>query len=441
MQVFVSNPEKTIAPDSIRAAAIDPIDPLVAAAARVVMERCDVLGGISDEEGRITRTFLSPATRRAHTVVTQWMQEAGMAVRIDAAGNVIGRREAGVKKSPTVAIGSHLDTVPNAGKYDGILGVLAGIALVELVKDAVPPFAIEVVAFSEEEGVRFGRPYIGSHAYTGTLDAAWLELRDKDGLQVEQAIRKFGIDPSPLRSTKARADLAAYLELHIEQGPVLEKDNHPIAVVRGIAAQTRLAVELKGSAAHAGTTPMNLRRDALAGAAEIILNIEATATKQQIVATVGRINVLPNGSNVVPESAEFTIDLRSNSDERRDKAITAILTASETIARGRGLAFRVTNRVDFPAIEMSPQLLTELTTIAAKFGGDLPGLWSGAGHDAAIMAGVTHAAMIFLRNPGGISHNPLEEVAEKDVAVALTVGSAFLKRLIVMIDSHELEPK
>ncbi len=434
----MSKPQKTIAPESVGAVAIDP---LVAAAARKVMERCDVLGGISDEEGRITRTFLSPATKQAQEAVAGWMREAGMSVRVDAAGNVIGRRKAGVDNAPTVAIGSHLDTVPNAGKYDGILGVMAGIGLVELMKDAILPYAIEVVAFSEEEGVRFGRPYIGSHAYAGTLDASWLKLHDKEGVSVEQAIREFGIDPTPLRSMKRRTDLAAYLELHIEQGPVLENENKPIAIVRGIAAQTRLAVELKGKAAHAGTTPMGARRDALTGAAEIILSVEATAQKHLVTATVGRINVLPNGSNVVPERAEFTIDVRNNSEERRDKAVGEMLAAAQKIARERQLDFRIANRADFPTIRMSDQLFPGLMLTAAGFGSDLRGLWSGAGHDAAIMAGVTHTAMIFLRNPGGISHNPLEEVAEQDVAVALAVGSAFLSRLIVMIGSHELEPK
>lgn len=362
-----------------------------------------------------------------------------MSVRVDGAGNLIGRRNANTERAPILAIGSHLDTVPNAGKYDGILGVLSGIALVELTNDSNLPYAIEVVGFSEEEGVRFGRPYLGSHAYAGTLDPSWMALRDRNGVSVDEAIRAFGLDPAPLSSMRPRADLAAYLELHIEQGPVLEQQDQPIGVVYGIAAQTRAVLELRGNAAHAGTTPMAGRRDALAGAAEIIVAVETIALKHQLVATVGRINVHPNGSNVIAERAEFTIDVRSNSERCRDQAMEEILEHAAAIAQKRSLQFISRNRANFPAIAMNQCLFTELMGLAQKCSPNVPGLWSGAGHDAAVLAQVTPAAMIFLRNPGGISHSPLESVAEKDVAVALFVARDFLKRMIPMANARELE--
>ena len=418
----MSNPEKTIASESSRAVSVDPV---LAAAARVVMERCDILGGVTDEAGRITRTFLSPATKRAQQLVSDWMREAGLVVRVDAAGNVVGRREAGRVNEKgaekTFAIGSHLDTVPNAGKYDGVLGIIAGVALAELLRNEPLPFSLEVVAFSEEEGVRFGRPYIGSHAYAGTLDPAWLKLADKEGVTIEEAIRHFGLDPAPLKTLKPRRDLLAYLELHIEQGPALESKDEAVGIVTGIAAQTRMTLEVTGAAAHAGTTPMHLRHDALTCAAEIILAIETLARRKPSgVATVGHIEAGPNASNVVPASVRFSLDVRHEFDVQQVEGVKFLLDAANEIATRRGVKLSVLGRADFPstALRGSVPILQDSGALSGANGL----MTSGAGHDAVILAQVAPAAMLFIRSPGGISHSPAEAVYERDVAMALAVA-------------------
>ncbi len=358
----------------------------------------------------------------------------GADVRTDAAGNLIGRRESAVAGAKTLVVGSHLDTVPNAGKYDGILGVMAGIALAELTRAgraAGLPFALEVVGFSEEEGVRFGKPYIGSHAYAGTLDAAWLLLKDKDGVTVEEAIRQFGLDPDSLRKLQPREDIFGYLELHIEQGVFLEALNLPAGVVTGIAAQTRMMVDVRGEAAHAGTTAMGMRRDALAGAAEIVGAIEKIAVERGdgIVATVGRIDVWPNASNVVSGEARFSVDVRGPGTAKRDGAAAAIVEAAQRIATRRGLEIGFTGREDFSGVRMNPAMVAGLSAAAGQVLGQESAefvLESGAGHDAAILGEIAPVGMIFLRNPGGISHNPRESVAAEDVAVGLRIAERYL---------------
>ncbi len=412
-----------------------PTDAEFQKAAAQVMGRCDALGEITDEPGRITRTFLSPATKAAHELVGGWMREAGLEVRIDAAGNVIGRREGAAEGAKTFVIGSHLDTVPNAGKYDGILGVMAGIAVAELTRGMALPFALEVVAFSEEEGVRFGKPYIGSHAYAGTLDVEWLELKDREGVTVEEAVRGFGLDPAPLRSLTPRTDLLAYLEIHIEQGPILESKNLATGIVTGIAAQSRMTLEITGRAAHAGTTPMESRNDALACAAEIILAIEQIGqTKIPGVATVGRIGAFPNASNVVPELVRISVDVRNELESQQHDAMVLVLEAAEGIAKRRGLKFSVPIRADFPPVTMNGASLL-LNNTSRDFKGIEHGfgsvkgthvrpliLASGAGHDAAVLAAVAPAAMLFVRSPGGVSHSPSESVLTSDVRIALIIA-------------------
>jgi len=425
----VSNPTDTIAPESPQYP--PPIDAVVVAAARTLMERCDALAQISDEElPRITRTFLSPAAKRAQEVVSGWMREAGLRVVVDAAGNLIGRREAGVSGGKTFAIGSHLDTVPNAGKYDGILGVLAGIALADLLKGASLPFALEVVGFSEEEGMRFGKPYIGSHAYAGTLDAAWLGIADKSGITVDGAIRDFGLDPEPLKNLRPRRDLLGYLEMHIEQGPVLEELGVPLAVVSAIAGQTRLTARFAGVSGHAGTVPMNNRRDALAAASEAVLVVESIGRRiQGLVATVGRIDAAPNASNVIPGEVRFTVDVRHSNDAMRREAVEQMLAAMKGIAQRRRVEFDISSASQFPAVRMATNLSAELGEVLRVTTGQSPVVVSGAGHDAAILASVAPAAMLFVRNPGGISHNPNESVLPGDLPVALHVMQQFVKNL------------
>jgi allantoate deiminase len=428
-QVVVSNPTDTIASESPQYP--PPIDAAIVAAARKLVERCDALARISDEElPRITRTFLSPATKRAHEVVSGWMREAGLRVVVDAAGNLIGRREGGRRDGKTFVIGSHLDTVPNAGKYDGILGVLAGIALADLLKGTSLPFALEVVGFSEEEGVRFGRPYIGSHAYAGTLDAAWLGLVDKSGITVEEAIGKFGLDPGPLKSLRRRTDLLGYLEVHIEQGPVLEELGVPLAVVSAIAGQTRLTAQFTGVSGHAGTVPMSARRDALAGASEAVLVVESIGRRiQGLVATVGRIDAEPNASNVIAGDVRFTVDVRHSNDVLRREAVEQILAAMKGIAQRRRLELDISSASQFPAVHMATDLSAELGAAVRAATGQGHVVVGGAGHDAVILASIAPAAMLFLRNPGGVSHNPNESIIPGDLPVALHVMQQFVKKL------------
>ncbi len=404
-----------------RESPLSPDDSLhFAAAANLVTQRCNELAQISDDAPRITRTFLSPATAQAHTLVTQWMQDAGLTVHTDAAGNLIGRRESTHPSAKTLAVGSHLDTVPNAGKYDGILGLLAGIALAALTQSTPLPFALEIVAFSEEEGVRFSKPYIGSHAYAGTLDPAWLHLTDTHGTTVEQALHNFGLNPAPLKTLKPRTDLLAFLELHIEQGPVLESLNIPLGIVTAIAGQTRMTLEFIGTPGHAGTTPMPLRADALAAAAQWILAVEAAAkTTPGLVATVGRIDASPNASNVIPGNVRLSLDIRHADDVARQTAVENFTQNATHIAAHRHLKVATLTRSDFPAVPMSPPLIAALTQAA----GTTPShpLVSGAGHDASVLAAIAPAAMLFIRSPGGISHNPLESILEPDLTLSLNV--------------------
>jgi allantoate deiminase len=403
----------------------------ITVAANLVLERCDALGRVSDDASRITRTFLSPATAEAHVLVTRWMQDAGLTVHADAAGNLIGRRETNTPGAKTLAIGSHLDTVPNAGKYDGILGVLAGIALADLTRDAALPFALEIVAFSEEEGVRFSKPYIASHAYAGTLDPAWLHLTDKSGTTVEQAIQNFGLNPAPLKTLKPRTDLLAYLELHIEQGPVLHSLNLPIGIVSAIAGQTRMTWEILGVAGHAGTTPMSIRSDALAAAAEFILAVEKAPQQfPSLVATVGRIDATPNASNVIAGNVHLSLDVRHAEDALRTKAVNHLLTQANEIATRRRIRIRPTTRSDFPAVPMSKPLIAALQRAAVPHQPHL--LVSGAGHDASVLAAIAPSAMLFIRSPGGVSHHPEESLIPADIPLALQILRTLLTQNLAL---------
>jgi allantoate deiminase len=416
----VSNPTIPTPPASPAASATPTtaISSEITAAANLLLERCDALGRVSDDAPRITRTFLSPATAHAHALVTQWMQSADLTIHTDAAGNLIGRRAGSIPGAKTLAIGSHLDTIPNAGKYDGILGVLASIALADLTKHTPLPFALEIVAFSEEEGVRFSKPYIGSHAYAGTLDPAWLQLTDKSGTTVEQAIQNFGLNPTPLKTLKPRTDLQAYIELHIEQGPVLQSLGLPLGIVSAIAGQTRMMLEFIGIAGHAGTTPMSIRSDALTAAAEFILAVEAHAQEiPGLVATVGRIDASPNASNVIPGDVHLSVDIRHAKDAVRENAVSALLSLAGDIPSRRRIRVRPSARADFPAVPMSNPLAAALEQAADPY---LPHrLVSGAGHDASVLAAIAPTAMLFVRSPGGVSHHPEESVIAADIAIAL----------------------
>lgn len=405
------------------------------ALATEILARCETLALETEEPGRLTRTFLKPPMKRVHEHLTGWMERAGMTVRLDQAANLIGHypAEGGRDDAPVVVIGSHLDTVPNAGKYDGMLGVLLGLAAVEALGGRRLPFALEVVGFSEEEGVRFRTPYLGSLALCGRFDPASLDLVNDEALTMADAFRQFGLDPGLIGGTASPAGrIAAYFEAHIEQGPVLESWDLPVGVVSAIAGQSRLWVTFKGKAGHAGTSPMNLRLDPLPAAAELVLAVEALARSVEgLRGTVGSITASPGAANVVPDSVRLSLDVRHPDDEIRCQAVGGLLAEAREIASRRGLYFQVNEIQHHSAVPADP-ILTELLASAVMDAGIEPRkLVSGAGHDAAVMASLAPMAMVFLRSPGGNSHHPDEQVAKADVCVALDVILRWLSALLV----------
>ncbi len=388
-----------------------------------VLARCDEVALYSEEPDKITRTFLSEPMRRLHVRLTQWMEEAGLSVRLDAAGNLIGHYDGLRHEPPVLAIGSHLDTVPNAGKYDGVIGVLLGVAAVKALQGRKLPFAIDVIAFSEEEGVRYGTPFLGSRAAAGQFDRQLLDRTDRAGVTMADAFRSFGLDPARVEEAACPAGgLLGYLEVHIEQGPVLETLGAPAAVVGAIAGQSRIWAELRGRAGHAGTTPMELRQDALAAAAEVVLEVERVARSVEgLRATVGALTVLPGASNVIPGSARFSIDIRHDHDPVRMAAVNEIIDQARKIADQRRVEFIVSHQQHHAAVATDPLMTGLLEVALADTGHTPPQVISGAGHDAAVMAAIAPMAMLFLRSPGGVSHHPDERVLPQDVAVGLAV--------------------
>lgn len=407
----------------------------VAAAAQDVIRRCRWIAEQTEEPGRITRTFLSPPMRDVHHDLSAWMARAGMRTSIDAAGNLRGVYPGTSPGSPRLFIGSHLDTVPGAGAFDGVLGVVLAVALVHLVAPRRLPFSIEVIGFSEEEGVRFGAPFIGSRAFAGTLDDATLTMRDTSGHTVLEAIQSFGLDPLRLPEARFAASAVAFLEFHIEQGPVLEEADASLGVVQAIVGQSRAEVVFRGQAAHAGTTPMPTRRDALTGAVEWMAGVETAARSTPgLVATVGRVAVSPGAANVVPGECMMTLDVRHAEDSIRLDAVSRFHSAARAIADRRGLTLEWRPYLDQPATCMSPAMISTLERAASAAGTTALRMSSGAGHDAMIVAPHMPTGMLFLRSPGGISHHQDETVREEDVALALATGLNALELLAATVD-------
>jgi allantoate deiminase len=406
---------------------------MVGASVRELVRRLELLGRVSDDAERLTRTFLSPAMRRANSQVGDWMREAGLVVREDAVGNLVGRLAAANPKAPTLVVGSHLDTVRDAGRFDGPLGVLLGIAAVEVLRRSriELAYSLEVVGFSEEEGVRFGSAYLGSKGYTGTLRARDLALRDRDGVSIRQALEEFGGGRfSVPKPAHRRRDLLGYLEVHLEQGPVLEAVGLPVGVVTAIAGQTRLRFTWTGKAGHAGTTPMALRRDALAGAAEFVLVAEALARRTPgLMATVGSLETRPGAPNVIPGTVQHTLDVRHEQDRVRNKALADLLRTAQRIADSRRLSVISESTQANDATPCAPLLSRRLAASVAARGISPLRLPSGAGHDGVVMAALTPIAMLFVRCRDGLSHHPDEFVAPRDLAVALEVTVDFLERM------------
>ncbi len=407
--------------------------------AALVLERCDQIAQFSQEIGKITRTFLSEPMRGVHEKLTEWMNDAGLVVRIDPAGNVIGHDPGIGHDSRVLMIGSHLDSVPDAGKYDGPLGVLLGLAAVEALGERRLPFGIDVIGFVEEEGVRYGAPFLGSLAVCGRFDSQLLDRADREGITMAQAFRTFGLDPSRIElAAYPQCAILAYIEPHIEQGPVLESLGAPVGIVEAIAGQTRIWAELRGRAGHAGTLPMEGRRDALAAAAELVLEVERLAKSLSgLRATVGTMAVSPGAINVVPGAVQLSIDIRHARDADRAAAVAALKRVGGELALRRGVDFQIAREEDHPAVVADPFLTGLLAEAVTKAGHVAHRMTSGAGHDAAVMASVAPMAMLFLRSPGGISHHPDERVLVDDVAAAIEVLVRLLELLADRVALHE----
>jgi len=398
--------------------------------AEQVIARCRELARCTEIQGETTRLFLSPPMREVHALVRGWMEAAGMTVRVDGVGNLRGIYPGIEESAPRLLIASHLDTVPNAGAFDGILGVVLGIAVVEELRGRRLPFAIEVIGFSEEEGVRFGKPFLGSLALVGRLDAETLAHTDPHGISITEAIEGFGLAPLDLTNAVADAGAFAYLEFHIEQGPVLESEAKSLGVVDAIAGQTRLQLTFRGQANHAGTTPMHLRHDAMAAASHWIVEVEQYAASHAgLVATVGRVEVRPGAVNVIPGEVVASLDVRHAQDEARHTAVSALLNRAELAAGLRGVAVMATKLHEQASVPMAPHLVETLLSAAKRAGFPSGTITSGAGHDAMIMAPHIPSVMLFLRTPRGLSHHPEEDVLPQDVEAALATALEFLTLL------------
>lgn len=398
---------------------------------RDIVRRIEALAAISETPDNLTRIFLSPEHRAAADLLLSWMRDAGMAAHLDAIGNVCGRYEGERAGLPCLMLGSHYDTVRDAGKWDGPLGLVTAIGCVADLhrRDRRLPFAVEVTGFADEEGVRFASTLLGSRAVAGTFDESVLGSRDSAGLSMRDALTAFGLDPDHTgAAARIRAELLAYVELHIEQGPVLEGLNLPVGIVTAIAGATRLAASLTGMAGHAGTVPMPLRRDALAGAAECIVEIEQFCRTDQdgLVGTVGYIDARPGATNVIPGQVSFTIDIRAPTDAHRKLAVTDIVRRIENIAKRRKLQLQLDVTHENRTVPCAPWLRSQISEAVAAEGIRAFELPSGAGHDGMAMIDVADVAMLFVRCRGGISHHPDEHVDPDDA----DAGARVLLRLI-----------
>ncbi|MGC4193183.1 MAG: allantoate amidohydrolase [Thermomicrobiales bacterium] len=405
--------------------------------AQLLMARCDELAQCTEVPGALTRTYATPTLRDATALVAGWMAEAGMTTRTDVVGNLIGRYEAdpAVAGPRTFLIGGHLDSVRNAGRYDGPLGVLSGIAFVQRLhaEGRRLPFAVEVIGFADEEGARFHTSYLGSGTMAGTLAPESLAYTDPEGVTLADAMREYGLDPDWIaEGRRDPGELLGFVEVHIEQGPVLERRDLPVGVVTGIAGASRASIVFTGTAGHAGTVPMSLRRDALAAASEFVLAVERIANEvEYLVGTVGQVAVLPGASNVIPGWVELTLDVRHQNAGIREVAVGRMKEVlAELSARRRVDAAWIAVQ-GYSTVTCDPDLMSRLLDAIADEGIEPLQLPSGAGHDAVPLSTIVPVSMLFVRCKDGISHNPAESIVTEDVAVAIRVLDRFVNGIAV----------
>ncbi len=386
-----------------------------------IMQWCEQLALLTATPGKVDRRYLTPEHKRCNLLVGEWMQQAGLQIKQDQAGNIIGSLPGTDPDAGTFLIGSHLDTVPDAGKYDGILGVLLPIAALKLLQSRgeIFPFTIDIIGFADEEGSRFGTTLLGSRAIAGSWNPKWFALKDAQGIALEQALKDFGCDPAAISTCSyANEKLLGYLEVHIEQGPVLEAAALPLGIVSSIAGARRFVIDIEGFAGHAGTVPMQLRNDALVAAAKAVLLIEQAALKHGVVATVGRISCTPGAPNVIPGHCQISLDIRSGDDALRDVALADILDALHALGRpGLQVVWKEIHSATAVACKEWIQDLLEAVIVEMHM--QPLRLLSGAGHDAMCIADICDAGMLFVRCKEGISHHPAESITLDDTAIAL----------------------
>jgi allantoate deiminase len=395
-----------------------------------IIARCREIAAFTQVPGETTRLFLTPPMHEVHALVRGWMEDLNMTVHVDAIGNMRGLWAGTDPTAPRFLIGSHLDTVPNAGAFDGILGVVLGLAVIEELQRKRLPFGIEILAFSEEEGVRYAKPFLGSLAFTGKLGEDALNRADRNGITMRQAIQDYGLDPTQLPAAVLTDNAFAYLEFHIEQGPILERENTPLGVVEALVGQTRMELIFTGHANHAGTTPMSLRHDAMVAAADWIVALEEYASAQEdLVATVGKMEVLPGAANIIPGRVIASFDVRHPDDTIRTAAVDAMTKLAKAAAASRGVKVAMQLQLEHTVVRLDPHLVSSLHKAANRAGFPARNMTSGAGHDAMILAPLVPSVMLFLRSPGGLSHHPDENVLPEDVEAALATAMEFVAQL------------
>ncbi|MFC3121562.1 allantoate amidohydrolase [Agaribacter flavus] len=400
--------------------------------AQRVMDYCDELGKISQSLDYLDRRYLSQEHRQANELVSQWARLGNMHTWQDAAGNFWCRSSCEDINAPRFLIGSHLDTVPNGGKYDGMLGVVLPIVFMQYCHqhNITFPFHVDIIGFGDEEGTRFGSTLLGSRALTGKWQSEWAELRDVHNIKLAQALQTFGLSFDKVKNAQLSPDnILGYFEVHIEQGPVLEANDLPVGIVSAIAGARRFMFSLEGLAGHAGTVPMALRQDSLVAASEMIVAIEKKALQAGLVATIGKIENGPNGVNVISGNTRFSLDIRSDNDELRDQTVSDILDSCMNIAQRRGVNLSYEQTHSAPAVSCDERLQKELEHAIVAQNIVPMRLFSGAGHDAMAMADLCPVAMLFMRCDKGISHNPKEAICVEDVSATLAVFNDFMHKL------------